>query len=47
MKRLDLSRFMRLDAAAIEALKLLPSKRDGNFSFVFCKDCYIDELTIL
>ena len=29
MKRLDLSQFLKLDAAAIEALKLIPSKKDG------------------
>jgi DNA mismatch repair ATPase MutS len=30
MKRLDLSQFMHLDSAAIDSLKLVASKRDGQ-----------------
>lgn len=30
MKRLDLSQYMHLDSAAIDSLKLVASKRDGN-----------------
>eukprot|EP01104_Vermistella_antarctica_P017092 TRINITY_DN5998_c0_g2_i1.p1 TRINITY_DN5998_c0_g2~~TRINITY_DN5998_c0_g2_i1.p1 ORF type:complete len:930 (+),score=265.26 TRINITY_DN5998_c0_g2_i1:162-2951(+) len=30
MKRLDLSMYMRLDAAAVEALNLVPTRRDGG-----------------
>src|SRR3990167_3029584 len=35
LKRLDLSQYMHLDSAAIDALKLLPSKRDGTLPFSF------------
>src|SRR3990167_6741091 len=35
LKRLDLSQYMHLDSAAIDALKLLPSKRDGTLPFHF------------